>query len=222
LTFPADVESTQRVRGDRSANTKRLRRAEERALEGQSPGRHRRAGSFGIRKGRTSSRRDRSPEGDRVRTLPRGARRIDAVNAKRAWDFARSPDRFEENALEGEAHGRSASQDAGGTVVDAARGVQTPDVARREAGSLSETGLPSRMCRRARKPRRGSIVRRRPSGPRDGVGVLRWTSEEERKRKGGRRPEQSGSARPATREPGGRRNAVRVERNPCPLERGRA
>jgi len=55
----------------------------------------------------------------------------------------------------------------------------------------------------------------RPSGRRDGAGVSRWTSVGERKRKGGRRPEQSGSAGLVPREPDGRRNAVRVGCNPC-------
>ena len=53
----------------------------------------------------------------------------------------------------------------------------------------------------------------RPSGLRDGAGVLRWTSAGKRKRKGGPRPAKAGSGGSATREPGGRRNAERVVRN---------
>jgi hypothetical protein len=73
--------------------------------------------------------------------------------------------------LEGEAHGRSGASRAGrldGGGRDG--GTQTPDAARGDGGSRrlyasGSAGL--RLCRRARKPRRGSIaghVARRPSG----------------------------------------------------------
>jgi hypothetical protein len=75
-------------------------------------------------------------------------------------------------------------------------GARTPQGARRDGGGRREGGdqtsdvaragpkAPPRkrvrrpvMCRGARKPREGSIVRcEGPSGPRDGAGVLRWAS----------------------------------------------
>jgi hypothetical protein len=107
-----------------------------------------------------------------------------------------------------------------GTVVDAAMGVPKPRT-RHAAGpggsALRGSAVPACVVRRE-SPGEEASSDGRPSGRRVGAGVLRWTSEGERKRKGGRRPEQSGSAGLGSREPGGRRNAVRVGRNPCASE----
>lgn len=90
---------------------------------------------------RTYPRRDRRPEVDRVRTLPRGARRIDASNATRAGGSERGPDRRGESALKREADGRCgtarAARNGGGRREG---GTQTPDAARSGAGSPAECG----------------------------------------------------------------------------------
>jgi hypothetical protein len=98
-----DVKPPNACEGIPREKKRRRRPRRGNALEGESPARQRRAGSFGILNGRTSSRRDRSPERGRVRTLPMGVRRIDVVNAKRAGRSGRGADRREEKALKGEA-----------------------------------------------------------------------------------------------------------------------
>jgi len=113
----------------------------------------------------TSSHRDRRPEVDCVSSPARGR---GAWNAQRAVVPERGPDRCEENALKGEARGRSSLRNEVRKVGGGRRegGNQTSDVARCEAGSLVHERIrrPG-MCRGAAKPRRGSIVRQLvPSG----------------------------------------------------------
>jgi hypothetical protein len=170
---------------------------------------------------RTNSRRDRSPGVDRVRTPPWGARRIDASNATRAGTSERGSDRREENALKGEAAGRSgAARCRQGRWWTSRWGCPNPGRDTQRGREAPRYAGPSfrHVSYGAKAQGRKHRPTGRPSGRRDGAGVLRWTSEGERKRKGGRRPEQSGSAGPGSREPGGRRNAVRVGRNPCASE----
>jgi hypothetical protein len=95
-----------------------------------------------------------------------GARRIDAKNDKRAWDSERGPDRREGKALKGEAQGRSGAArrregrwwtprwGSGNPGRGTPRGVEAPRVRVRRPVT----------CRRAWKPREGSIVRH--AGPR--------------------------------------------------------
>jgi len=95
-------------------------------------------------------------------------------NARRVEAPERGPDRCEENALKGEARGRSSLRKEARRVGGGRRdgGSQTPDVARRGAGSLAyERIRRPGTCRGAPKPRRGSIVRR--LGPSGSGGTVR-------------------------------------------------
>jgi hypothetical protein len=140
-----------RARGGSAIPKAEIRTRGENALEGRSPRRHRRAGPFGARNSRTSSLRDRSPEVDRVRTLPWGARRSDASNARRAGTPERAPERSEEKALKGEACGRSRAARCGeDRRWSRDGGSQTPDVAPCGAGRPASRGsvVPACVARR--------------------------------------------------------------------------
>jgi hypothetical protein len=99
----------------------------------------------------------------------RGARAAGDVRRERAPRGA--PLAHEGNTLKGQAQGRSGASRAGRAGgVGREGGSQTPHVARGDGGSCRHISCGSawlRLCRRARKPRRGSIagrVARRPSG----------------------------------------------------------
>jgi hypothetical protein len=112
--------------------------------------------------GSTDSPRERGPAGGR-RPLPSGRRT--PGNVRRAGAPRGVPIACEGKALKGEAHGRSGASCAG-RVGGGSRegGSQTSDVARGGGGIRRQNQRVRRpgMCRRARKPRRGSIAGRSP------------------------------------------------------------
>jgi hypothetical protein len=139
----------------------RSRPVGESALEGGNPRRQRRAGSFGIRSQHALASGSRPWSRPRPHA-PLGARRTDASNATRAGAAERRSDRCEEKALRGEADGRSGAArrreerwwTPRGRYPNLGRGTQRGREVSRYAGP------PFRMCRTAREPRGGSIVRR--------------------------------------------------------------
>src|SRR5436190_2971332 len=107
-TTPRDAGGTgrqtaQRVVGERARHKAPVRTEGGSARKGRSPRRHRRARPARVSRSERARHRDQGPEGARVRTLPRGARRIDARNVTRARASERGRDRCEEKALKGEA-----------------------------------------------------------------------------------------------------------------------
>jgi hypothetical protein len=147
--------------------------------------------------------------------LPQGGREP-VRNARRVEAPERGPDRCEENALKGEARGRSSLRKEARRVGGGRRegGTQTPDVARRRVGRPArERVRRSGTCRGAQKPTRGSIVRRAgPSGLRGTVrGCCDGPSKRDESVGGGPRPEQSGPGGSVSRKPGGRGNAERAD-----------
>lgn len=75
----------------------------------------------------TSSHREQSPEVDRVRTLPMGARRSHAGNARRARGLREGTRSMRGERLEGRSRRTLRSRKAaGGTVVDVAKEVTKP------------------------------------------------------------------------------------------------
>lgn len=188
-----DVDPARRVRGSRAISKRERRGERENALEGGSPGRHRRIASERTRwterarvgiKALKSTAFARSPwgRGDVTRATPGGQEAPE-----------RGPDRREENALKGEAEGRSdAARRREGRWWTSRR--RYPNLARGTARGWTPRAQRIHRpgtCRTAPKPRGGSIVRRVGFGRRDGAGVLRWTSEGKRKHEEGLRTAQA-------------------------------
>jgi hypothetical protein len=174
-----------------------------------------------VRKGvcRTSSHRERGPVAGRVSSLPMGGGEFDAATARGQGLREEHPSVRGEGLEEGSpwtlrrarrvGRGGGGRRDGGEETPDAARGAGD-----RDPPSVDETRVHRPvMCRRARKPRRGSIVR--PAGSPGGTvrecgdGPLERSESE-----GGAPVRETGSGAPFLSRPGGRRNAERVGCNP--------
>jgi hypothetical protein len=190
----------------------------ERALEGQSPGRHRRPGSFGDPVAARARRETNALKANRVGSAPRERRRRRTSGGPGPRE-GHPPRRGER--LEGRSPGTLRRIAPGGSVVDAARGVAKPrtrhagggGIRRPECGSADPACVVGQRSPGEEAPWDGSSAGCRRCRDATVRGSDEPTSGGARKRKGGRPAiSVAEQARPVG--PKGVANAARVGREP--------